>query len=129
MDVMNADFRHLNATEAKAVERDEDGLTYLWLAEKTPQAIHYLTMARPSGSDRIYLERDDQAWSCHSGIEKVWLSPRGLKLCLNAEGKSHLGGMDHLDVAFAAEVQPSYGNIEKVLRLLLPDGMLSVQQE
>lgn len=125
---MNADLWHLSANEATAVERDDEGLAYLWLAEKKPGEIHYLTIARRSDSDRVYLERDDQSWSCHDGIEKVWLSPKGMKMCLNAKGKSRLGGLGHVDVSFSSEIQPSYERIEKVLRVLFTDGILSVQQ-
>lgn len=121
---MDTKLWHISANEVKAVESDDEGLAYLWLAEKTPKEICYVTMTRSQDSDDVYIERDDQAWSCYSGIEKVQLSPGGLKIYLNASGQSHLGGVSHLAVAFAPEVKSSYARIEKVLRVLLSNRIL-----
>jgi hypothetical protein len=126
MDMMKVDSWHLDTNELEVVEDDDEGLTYLWLAEKTPQQIRYITFERSNDSSDVYIERDDQAWGCYDGIEKVQLDPRGLKVFLNANGQSHLGGVGCLDVSFGPEVKSSYGSIEKVVRLLLSNEVLSV---
>jgi hypothetical protein len=119
---------HLDTNELEVVEQDDEGVTYLWLAEKTPQQIRYVTFARSSDCSDVYIERDDQAWGCYGGIENVQISPNGLKVFLNANGQSHLGGMNSLDISFGPDVKPSYASIEKVLRLLLSNELLLVRQ-
>ncbi len=124
---MNTNVWHLNANEVETAEDDDECLTHLWLAAKKADGIRYLTMARRQDSHDVYVERDDQGWSCYGGIEKVRLFPDGLSVHLNANGMSSLGGVSRLNVAFGVEVKPSYENIESVLRLLLVDGFLSVE--
>jgi len=125
---MIADSWQLDPNELEAIEQDEEGLTYLWMAEKTPQNIRYVTLSRSNESGEVYVERDDQGWSCYGGIEKIQLVPTGLKVHLNANGKSHLGGITQLDITFGPQIKPSYERIKKVLRRLVSNGVLSIQQ-
>ena len=58
---------------------------------------------RRLGMDKVYIERNDQGYSCYGGIESFELSPRSVRVRFDQHGSERMGGTSEMEVSFAAD--------------------------
>jgi hypothetical protein len=54
------------------------------------------------GMDKVYIERNEQGYSCYGGIESFELSSRAVRVRFDAQGSERMGGTRQMEVSFAA---------------------------
>ena len=116
---MKNDTWQIVANDIRTIEQDDDGLTYLWLAQESSEPVRYVTMVRSTDPhEEVYVERDDQRWACYGGIRRIEVSLQGMVIHLNEKGQEKLGSSERLDVAFDQEAQPDEERIRTLLGVL-----------
>lgn len=116
---MTKDRWELVATEAEAIESDEEETTYVGFSAETNHGKSYCTLSRVSDAGKVYVEIDDQKWGCYDGIQRISLNRNEMVIELNDNGISSLGGVRILRIVLGPQARQAYDRIEKVLRMLL----------
>jgi hypothetical protein len=103
------------ATEIRS-STDDDNLAHVWFANPGERSSQYVTLCRELDdhtSDSVYVERDDQKWSSHGGIDKAMLTRHSLVLSFSEDSSNSLGA-SWLDIQFEIEDE-SFGQLKDAL--------------
>ena len=104
--------------EVVAEERDDEGVSHLWLAVRRPQEVRYVSLSRSQGEVSVHLERDDQKWGCYDGVTGVSLDANELVVNLNRSAADSLGGVESIHVDCRGLNEETWERVSRALRAI-----------